>query len=182
MDPAAVKVARQVIQSDNVFQGTVDDLATNERYDVITLIHVIEHLLDPLTTLRKCHDLLKPDGSLIISTPNSSGLGSRILKKYWRGWEPPRHIYLYNPDTLSTLVQKAGFKIESVFTPSNATLLIWSFSLKQREKITKQKKLNLLPKIIISIQSIFSWGVEYVLTRFGMKCGEVVHLVAKKDI
>jgi 2-polyprenyl-3-methyl-5-hydroxy-6-metoxy-1,4-benzoquinol methylase len=181
MDPEAVKTARQVIQSDNVFHGTIDDLATNERYDVITLIHVIEHLLDPVATLKKCHDLLKPGGSIIISTPNSSGLGARILKKNWRGWEPPRHIFLYNPKTLPEIVQKAGFTVESVLTPSNATLLIWSFSLKIRRKILKKMELNFISRIAISIQSILFWILEYILTRFGIKFGEVVHLVAVKD-
>lgn len=178
MDPAAVSVARKVSQSDNVVMGTVDDLDSNEQYDVITLIHVIEHLLDPLETLEKCRNLLKPGGKLILSTPNAGSLGARILKRNWRGWEPPRHIYVYNPKTLTKIARKAGYKIESVSTPSNATLIVWKTSLKQ---IKKEQAINLIDRIIILIKSSFFWGFAYVLTRLGNPCGEVIHLVAARN-
>ncbi len=38
-------------------------------HDIVTMVEVIEHLLDPVTALRRIHAALKPDGILLIQTP-----------------------------------------------------------------------------------------------------------------
>lgn len=40
------------------------------RFDTITLFHVLEHLHDPVAVVKKCHDLLRDDGIILIAVPN----------------------------------------------------------------------------------------------------------------
>lgn len=93
-----------------VYVGGIDVLSNiREKYDVITLSHVIEHVYDPVGLLRNIHRLLKPGGSLWIETPN---INSRLSLKYgknWRGLEPPRHLVLFTCEQLRKLLFTVGF-------------------------------------------------------------------------
>jgi SAM-dependent methyltransferase len=88
----------------------------DSHFDAITMSHVIEHLHDPLRTLRECHRLLKEGGRLSIVTPNIESHGHRHYSRDWRGLEPPRHLHLFSPATLRTLVERAGFVEVSIST------------------------------------------------------------------
>jgi len=55
----------------NLIEGRIEDIDFgHRRFDVITLFHVLEHVPDPSSLLKRCYDLLSKDGVLIIATPN----------------------------------------------------------------------------------------------------------------
>ena len=78
-------------------------------FAAITLNHVVEHLHDPVTTLRLCHKFLCPGGTIWIATPNLQALGHVRFGRNWRGLEPPRHLVLFTPSSLRTALKNAGF-------------------------------------------------------------------------
>ncbi len=53
----------------------------NDFFDAITLSHVIEHVYQPNELLKECYRILKINGKMVISTPNSASLGHKIFKK-----------------------------------------------------------------------------------------------------
>src|SRR5262249_60276142 len=53
-----------------VFHGTLDEFETDDRFDLVFMSHVIEHVLDPVATVAKIRSLLKPGGVLYLETPN----------------------------------------------------------------------------------------------------------------
>lgn len=114
-DEQAVCVARA--KGLNVRHGGIELLdGVRDRYDVITLSHVIEHVHDPVDLLVRIHRLLKPGGYLWLETPNLQSLGYRKYGRNWRGLEPPRHLVLFTPESLRLALQKAGFsKISTQF-------------------------------------------------------------------
>ena len=63
-----------------------------EKFDFITLRHVIEHVFDPVALINSCYALLNDSGILWIETPNGKSAGYDIYKSSWRGLEPPRHF------------------------------------------------------------------------------------------
>lgn len=76
----------------------------NETYDVITLLEVLEHMADPLATLRTAESLLTPNGKVIISVPS------------YRRWPPlfdpvtdtpPHHLTLWTDRALASLIRRA---------------------------------------------------------------------------
>ena len=76
-----------------VHAGTLDDLPANwGQFDAITLFHVIEHVPDPRTTLRKVATLLRPGGALLIVTPNVASIEHRLFGQYWYALQPPEHL------------------------------------------------------------------------------------------
>lgn len=107
-DPKAVEVACS--RDLDVRQGGVETLDPGrERFDGITLSHVIEHVHDPLTVLRMCHTLLKPGGWIWLETPNLDALGRQRYQANWRGIEPPRHLVLFTRISLAQTLQLTGF-------------------------------------------------------------------------
>lgn len=83
----------------------------SERYfDVITMVDVIEHLVNPKETLIQTRRILKNDGLLFISTPDVDSLASRILKAKWWGIKK-YHLFYFSKETLGKMLDAAGFKI-----------------------------------------------------------------------
>lgn len=86
-------------------------------FDVVTLWHVVEHLVDPRAMLEASRARLKPGGLLVVAVPNLDNLPMRIayrlarrraLPLYEAGWREP-HLSHFDPRTLRTLLRGAGF-------------------------------------------------------------------------
>lgn len=106
----AAEVARQL--GFRVFTATLQEVDLPEQYfDVVTLWDVIEHLHDPASALRQIANVLKPDGILVIRTPNFESWEARLFGPYWSGLEPPRHLFVFTPRTLEAMLAKTGFRI-----------------------------------------------------------------------
>ena len=83
-------------------------------FDVVTLWHVIEHLHDPAGTLHEIRRILKPDGILLLRTPNVQSLEARLFSGNWYGLDPPRHLYLFSPKTMERLLRQCGFAVAAL--------------------------------------------------------------------
>jgi 2-polyprenyl-3-methyl-5-hydroxy-6-metoxy-1,4-benzoquinol methylase len=78
-------------------------------FDVIALWQVLEHVPYPLAVLREAHRILRPEGLLVVSTPNIEGIPSRFLRKKW--WDIKRlHINQFSTKTLIDILQNAEFR------------------------------------------------------------------------
>jgi SAM-dependent methyltransferase len=97
-------------------------------FGAITMSHVIEHVPDPIATLRDCARLLEADGQLTIVTPNAASLGHRLTGASWRGLEVPRHLHLFSPATLAECVRRAGLAVERAFSSAVSTGIVWARS------------------------------------------------------
>jgi 2-polyprenyl-3-methyl-5-hydroxy-6-metoxy-1,4-benzoquinol methylase len=109
LDSKAAETARS--RGLDVRLGGVDVLDTEkERFDGITLSHIIEHVHDPLEVLHTCHHLLKPGGWIWLETPNLEAQGHMRYGTSWRGLEPPRHLILFTCASLTHALREAGFQ------------------------------------------------------------------------
>jgi SAM-dependent methyltransferase len=89
-------------------------------FDVITLSHVIEHVLDPVALCVEIHRLLRPGGLAVIATPNVDSSLHRKYGSFWLGLDPPRHLQLFRRAPLTALVAGAGLEIVRSFTSVRA--------------------------------------------------------------
>ncbi|MBM4128150.1 MAG: class I SAM-dependent methyltransferase, partial [Nitrospira sp.] len=78
-------------------------------FDAILMSHVIEHVPDPQETIRECLRLLRPQGMLIMLTPNTGSLGHRWFGRNWLHLDSPRHLHLFNCRNLPKLCSSEGF-------------------------------------------------------------------------
>ncbi len=82
-----------------------------EKFDVITLWHVLEHIHQLHQSIEKISELLAKKGSVIVAVPNSNAWDAKQYKQYWAAYDAPRHLYHFSPDTLGKLFAKHGLKI-----------------------------------------------------------------------
>ena len=89
-----------------------------EHFDVITLLGVLEHLHDPLATLRLAHRLLKRDGILAIYVPNfrylrlkDTGLPAWLRRGRWSCLAPQEHLFHFTPHLLTQLLARSDFEM-----------------------------------------------------------------------
>lgn len=87
-----------------------------EQYDIITLLGIVEHVIDPLSLLRKSFQLLKKGGIIMIQTPNSSSLLARLAGKYWPPYSPVEHIHIFSKKGLRQALETCGFN-DQIYQP-----------------------------------------------------------------
>ena len=77
----------------------------------VTMFHVLEHLYDPGSYLRAAHDLLAPDGRLIVQVPNAACWQFLLLGERWSGIDVPRHLTDFRASDLDRLLENCGFEV-----------------------------------------------------------------------
>lgn len=82
--------------------------------DLIIMDNVIEHLPDPVTILEQLCAYMRPDGKIVLITPNLESGHFRLLGRRWTPeLAPHTHIFLFTPASLARLMVKAGFLVET---------------------------------------------------------------------
>jgi 2-polyprenyl-3-methyl-5-hydroxy-6-metoxy-1,4-benzoquinol methylase len=110
IDPRAEQIARS--NGHDYHLTTFEQFNTDERFDIILMLNLIEHVTDPAAVLRKAKELLRPGGRIWIKTPNYDALDARIFKnRSWGGFHTPRHFVLFTRDSLVRHCEAAGFTV-----------------------------------------------------------------------
>ena len=100
-----------------VYRCTLEDAGLpSNHFDAITLNHVIEHLDTPDRTLREIARVLKPGGTVVVTTPNIAGRGHRRFRSNWYHLDLPRHAVMFSPQSLQSLTTACGLKMRDLFT------------------------------------------------------------------
>jgi SAM-dependent methyltransferase len=77
----------------------------------VTMFHVLEHLYDPASYLDAAHQLLRPDGRLIIQVPNAACWQFLLLGERWNGIDVPRHLIDFRLSDIASLLDSCGFEV-----------------------------------------------------------------------
>jgi 2-polyprenyl-3-methyl-5-hydroxy-6-metoxy-1,4-benzoquinol methylase len=103
-----------------IHHGTLEEIAFTRQYDIITMLHVLEHTSNPLSTLRRGKELLNDSGYLVVVVPNYQSLDSRIkdiLSRFKLKSRPYKHLalghhnYVFSIKSLELLGEKAGLRV-----------------------------------------------------------------------
>lgn len=92
-------------------------------FDYVTLDQVIEHVSDPLPVLHGVQRVLKPGGTLVLSTPNADGWGARLFGGRWIHWHAPYHQQFFTRESIIRSAAQTGFTLEQATTVTNSAWL-----------------------------------------------------------
>jgi len=150
---------------EKIFIGTLEkSLFSDNYFDVITMIEVIEHFTDPLHILKEARKKLKQGGLLYIQTGNIQSLPARLQGKKWNYLILPGHIYYFSPRTIKMMLESAGFKVLRIIPPGdheNSRL----FSFLRNNRLTKAFLPFFSPfliKILNLKELLFSQGMRII--------------------
>ena len=82
-----------------------------ESFDVVTLYHSLEHMINPQKTLTAVHRLLRPGGFLVVEVPNIGSWYAGTFGIEWFHFDVPRHLYHFNQQTLRRMLEACGFLV-----------------------------------------------------------------------
>lgn len=91
-------------------QGVISDIKKRNYFDIVTAFEVIEHELDPISTVKTIHKLLKKNGLLVVTVPNSKTVFSKVMGSRWFGYHNKEHLFHYTDATLQLILKKGNFK------------------------------------------------------------------------
>jgi SAM-dependent methyltransferase len=171
-DPAAAAVAQQRL-GEVISTGTIESADFGSAsFDAITLSHVVEHVADPIALLAICRSLLTESGRVIVVTPNLHSLGKGLFGSNWRGWDPPRHLFLFSRQSLATVAKRAGFERPRVRTTARSASSIWNASwlLRKHGLIRPGQPVPRRAKL----EGVFFWLYEHVVTSRAPRGEELV--------
>jgi SAM-dependent methyltransferase len=94
-----------------IFQGFLEQTDyPPQTFDVITFWDVLEHTYSPVRALRYSAELLRPGGIVAINVPNWQSPDRGWFGPHWIGLDPPRHLFIFTCQTLTALLNQAGFQ------------------------------------------------------------------------
>jgi 2-polyprenyl-3-methyl-5-hydroxy-6-metoxy-1,4-benzoquinol methylase len=110
LSPSAVNTA---VKNGHICKlGTFDNVKYQDKFfSAITLIHVLEHFMDPVKELTEINRILEDNGELVIVVPNFNYVDRFIFNKYWMALLASEHFQQFTFESLKNLVETVGFKI-----------------------------------------------------------------------
>jgi 2-polyprenyl-3-methyl-5-hydroxy-6-metoxy-1,4-benzoquinol methylase len=175
-DASAVEVARGM-GLDVVCGALEAQEFPDNRFDAITLNHVIEHVPDPMETLRECARILKPGGKVLLFTPNAASFGHSMFKQDWRGLEVPRHLQVLTPRALEGALRNAGLREVSSRTLNSSYVLDQSIRLRRAGAGTVSQQ-ETRKKRSAAGRMLAAW--EQVLLKVNSGVGECILAIGTK--
>ncbi len=158
LDKNVTSQAKKNTSHTKIITGDFLKKKNGEKYDVVCMFDVIEHLYNPQKYLRKIKKVLKPGGLLFIETGDIGTLLPKIRRSKWRLIYPPIHLSYFSRKTLTKLLENEGFRVEETKYPD--------FFRTLRQTIFKTKLPKLLPNSILDLSfKLNTRDIMFVIAR-----------------
>lgn len=109
------------------FCGRFEEFPVDQKYDLILMLNLIEHVSNPRAILEKAFQAMSEGGFLLIKTPNIESLDARLFKDLnWGGYHCPRHWVLFSMISLEKLAVSVGFHVEIKKYTQGSPFWTWS--------------------------------------------------------
>jgi 2-polyprenyl-3-methyl-5-hydroxy-6-metoxy-1,4-benzoquinol methylase len=121
-----------------IHHGTIEQIDFTRKYDIITMLHVLEHTSNPVSTLKRCQELLKESGFIVVVVPNYASIDTRIknlMSRLKLKGRPYKHLalghhnFVFSIKSLEVLGRKCELKVAHRETRQPAWRSKWSHRL-----------------------------------------------------
>ena len=120
IDKDDIKIAKKQLTEAHLFDIDKDNINKLGKFDYIIFADVIEHLINPRSTLNRISGLLKEDGRILFSIPNMAHISVRLdlLEGSFpyrnRGLLDNTHIHFYDYNEVESVFEDAGYQIQKM--------------------------------------------------------------------
>jgi 2-polyprenyl-3-methyl-5-hydroxy-6-metoxy-1,4-benzoquinol methylase len=159
----AAKIAKSKIKKLVLLSEDLDDV--EEKFDIITMWHVLEHISNPIKFLDQVINLMHGDSVLIIEVPNSNSFKFNFFRENYNWILLPEHLFYYNEKSLRKIFEIKNLEICKIYYPR-----MFPFMFSNHLKTPILKVISLPISIII-----------YFLSPL-IKSSESIRVVVKKPL
>ncbi|HEV7780821.1 MAG TPA: class I SAM-dependent methyltransferase [Chitinophagaceae bacterium] len=126
IDPDAGKIA--LSNGHRYFEGVLEDFTSTEKFHLVLMLNLLEHVANPQQVLQKTDQLLHPDGVILIKTPNTRSWDARLFRRsYWGGLHCPRHWVIFSEKSFRLLLPATKLSVQKLRYTQGAPF--WAFSI-----------------------------------------------------
>ncbi len=137
---------------------------SEEKYDVITCWHSLEHVHEPWDYLQKIKQQLNENGILLVALPNYDSTDSKKYGANWAAYDTPRHLYHFTPVSMKKMMNHNGFDVKKYFRMNFDPFYVSILS-------AKHKRTSLLTGIL---NGLISWSVSVFKKE---KCSSLIYIM-----
>ena len=108
-----IEVGKKYLGLENFYDNLHELSKTGEKFDIISLIDVIEHLSDPVQTILDAKSLLKEKGIILLRCPSTDGfLFNKSIPERWKWVYAPYHLSLFSNLALEKLARQCNMHFQ----------------------------------------------------------------------
>lgn len=156
----AAAIARRRYRLD-VRTGTLEDAELPKgSIDVVLMSHTIEHLSSPSQTITEIAIATSDQAHLLLWLPNVDSWAATVFRRNWIGYDAPRHLHDFSVQTLSDLLDRHGFVVETVEHEAVGLEWSWGLRLMARERFGRgrlDRWLERLHPLLTGLATPISW-------------------------
>ena len=162
-----------------VYCTRFEEYDKSQRFDIVNLSHVIEHVSDPVGVVKKAFEVLRPGGLLVLETPNSDTVEALWFQRgAWGAYHIPRHWNFYNSKTIRRLGELAGFSCREIVYNPAPVHWVWTFNNLAR---TQTNVIGRIGQRIFAPLDVFSGGPKaFLFLSLGTALDLIVKLVTRR--
>jgi SAM-dependent methyltransferase len=167
------KIANLDIYPGSLMQANFE----NSYFDYVRSNHSFEHITNPQEVLREVHRILKKDGKFFVGVPNANSFNAKVFREYWWYLGVPVHTFTYTEKTLSNLLEKNGFIIESLKYNSDYSGILGSIQIFLNRKNGKLSSEGFF--IQNSLLRVLGNYISKILN--ALRLGDAIEIVCRKN-
>ncbi len=163
MDQKAAQKARA--KGHRYFQGPIEAFATRQKFHLVLMFNLIEHVKDPIQVLQKIQKVLVPGGLLLVKTPNIDSWDAQLFRHgNWGGYHCPRHWVLFNETSFTKALGKTRLELLSLTYTQGAPFWTQSvmIGLYKRKLIHYTKEKPLVDHPLFPVLAAFFAGFDFL--------------------
>jgi 2-polyprenyl-3-methyl-5-hydroxy-6-metoxy-1,4-benzoquinol methylase len=153
--------------------GHIENFDSREIYGTAVLRHVIEHVEDPKSVIKRAGLLLDNQGLLLLVCPNINSLGRYLFGAQWSSWGLPWHCNFFTPKSMEALLGRSGFEVlKSYQTPSPLHFTQSLLNKYANKKICRIMENNKIFSILLS--------APFAVLGTSLGLGDNLNIIARK--
>ena len=99
-----------------IYNKDLLELSFKDKFDIISILHVLEHVKNVELYVEKIHELLNTKGLLFIEVPNYNAWVRRLTQKHWLALDLKHHLIFFTPSSLIALLKKYNLETKKIRT------------------------------------------------------------------
>ena len=169
-------------QNESILHTSLENFRPDDRFQLVTMIHSLEHIQNPDNALRNIKSFLATNGYILISVPNFDSYWSKMRREDWSWLNTDEHYYHFTHASLCAMLNQHNFKILYYRTSSLEAPSLFNELLREMRVLENNYPFNeYITRILYKIGLMLKKSINAVVDK-NKKGAELIILARKRLI